>query len=277
MSSYVRTQAVMGTEFRLSARNRWVLLATLILSLFALALGFLGSGPAGPLKADALTLTAASLATLSVYLIPLLGLLLSYDTFAGELERGTLALVLATPASRLELMVGKFLGHVAVLAAAVIVGYGIAGIAIGSVHEFTAAGLWAWARLIMTSILLGAAFVAMGILISANCARTGTAAALVIGAWLIVVVLYDLALLAALILDDGGLFTTALFPWFVLANPGDAFRLFNLAALETAPVAGIDGLTRTLPFSPGLALAALGTWLAAALAAGLYCVRRIRP
>ena len=115
MTGLDRMAAVAATEFRLAFRNRWVLLATLAFTLFALALAFLGSGPSGALKADALTLTAASLSTLTVYLVPLMALLVSYDSIAGEIERGTLALVLATPVKRGELVLAKFCGHLAVL------------------------------------------------------------------------------------------------------------------------------------------------------------------
>ncbi|WAP66727.1 ABC transporter permease [Jiella pelagia] len=278
MKSLSRIAAVANTETRLASRNRWVLLATLILVLFALALAFLGAGPAGSRGASALTLTAASLATLSVYLIPLIALLLSYETIAGEIERNTLPLVLATPVRRSEILIGKFLGHIAVLSVATVVGYGIAGAAVTLVHGFDPGGALAWTRLIVTGILLGAVFVAIGILVSASTPRVGTAAALLVGIWLLLVVLYDLALLAGLIVDDGGMFTKTIFPLLVVANPGDAFRLFNLAALEaSAPVAGTDGLARSLPFPPALALAALAGWLVVMLSAGLARFRRLRP
>ena len=276
MTAITRTVAVAATEFRLSVRNRWVLLATLVLVLFALALAFLGTG--GEAKAGSLSLTAASLATLSVYLIPLIALLLSYETIAGEVERGTLPLVLATPVKRGEVMLGKFLAHLAVLTIAVLVGFGIAGIAVSTAHGFDIPGGLAWVRLIATGILLGAVFIAIGMLVSASTSRVGTAAALLVAVWLVLVVLYDLALLAGLVVDGGGFFAKALFPLLVLANPGDAFRLFNLAALEAAtPVAGIDGLARTLPYPPVLALVSLGVWLLVALFAGFTRLRRLRP
>jgi Cu-processing system permease protein len=93
-----------------------------------------------------------------------------------------------------------------------------------------------------------------------------------------VVVLYDLVLLAGLIADDGGFFTKVVFPYLVVANPGDAFRIFNLAALEAAaPVSGLDGLASTLPFPPVYAIVALAAWLLAMLAAGLVGTRRLKP
>ncbi len=278
MNGIDRMAAVTATEFRLAFRNRWVLLSTLAFTLFALALAFLGSGPSGALKADALTLTAASLATLTVYLVPLMALLVSYDSIAGEIERGTLALVLATPLRRGELVMAKFLGHLAVLALAIAVGYGIAGAVIAGVHGADTPGFLAWARLLSTAILLGAVFIALGMALSGLPRQTGTAAALAIGAWLILVVLYDLALLGAVIVDQGGAFTKTVFPGLVLANPGDAFRLYNLALIESnAPVAGLDGLAHTLPFPVSSALGVLLLWLVASLAVAWTLIRRIRP
>ena len=69
----------------------------------------------------------------------------------------------------------------------------------------------------------------------------------------------------------------AVFPWFVIANPADAFHLYNLALIETAPSAGIDGLARTLPFPPAAALAGLGLWLIVVLTLGVIRTKGIVP
>jgi Cu-processing system permease protein len=277
MNALARIAAIAGAEFKISLRNRWVLLATIILTLFAVALSFPGAGSA-TLKVDVLSLGAASIATLSGYLIPLIALLISYDCFAGEVERGTMALVLATPVNRFELLIGKFFGLVLVLSIAVIIGYGTAGIAAGGLFGFDLPGVVAWGRLLVTAILLGAVFIAVGMVVSILSLRTGTAAAFAVGIWILVVVLYDLALLAGVVADNGGVFAKTLFPFFVVANPGDAFRIFNLAALEAAaPVSGLDGLASTLPFSPAYALGALVLWLAALLGAGFFSIRRLAP
>jgi Cu-processing system permease protein len=277
MSTTTRIAAIAGQEIRIARRNRWVALATGLFTLFALALTFLGAGQGVAVKADILTLSAASLATLSVYLIPLIALILSYDTLAGEAERGTLPLTLATPVKRWELFVGKFLSQTAVVSAAILIGYSIAGGTAAALMGWEAEGLVAWARLIATSVALGAVFVALGLAVSASTARSGTAAAIAIGLWLVFVVLYDLALLGAVIADNGGAFTKSVFPWLVLANPADAFRIYNLVMLDTAPVAGIDGLAQTLPVPPATALAITAGWLATALAVGIALTRRIRP
>ena len=116
-------------------RNRWVLAIAILLAAFALTLAFLGSAPAGETKANALAITVVSLATLNIYLIPLIALLLSYDAIVGEIERGTMALLLSYPLSRWQVVAGKFLGQTAILAVAIAIGYFVAGIAVALLHK----------------------------------------------------------------------------------------------------------------------------------------------
>lgn len=276
MSAATRILSSAGLEIRIARRNRWAALATVLFTVFALALALFASGQSGQVKADTLTLTAASLATLSVYLIPLIALLISYDAFAGEVERGTLALLFATPLGRGELFLAKLLAQTSVVGAAILIGFVVAAGAVAVTTGVSATGLIAWVRLALTSLGLGAVFVALGLLISASTVRTGTAAAMAVGLWLVFVVLYDVALLGAL-MAGSEVFTGRIFPWLVLANPADAFRLYNLVLLEGAPVAGIDGLARSLPVAPEMALGTLLLWLAVALFGGVALTRRLKP
>ena len=109
-------------------------------------------------------------------------------------------------------------------------------------------GLPALIRLIVTSVALGATFLGLGYAISARSRRPSGAAGMAIGLWLVAVVLYDLGLLAAVIADNGGAFTRLVFPLALLANPADAFRLYNLAASEATAAASILG-SHVLPIS----------------------------
>ena len=122
-------------ELKDGLRNRWVLAIAILLAAFALTLAFLGSAPAGETKANALAITVVSLATLNIYLIPLIALLLSYDAIVGEIERGTMALLLSYPLSRWQVVAGKFLGQGAILAVAIAIGYCVAGIAVALLQD----------------------------------------------------------------------------------------------------------------------------------------------
>lgn len=228
-------------ELRTGIRNRWILAATLILAGLALALAFLGSAPVGEVGADRLSVTVVSLTSLSVFLVPLIALMLAYDALVGEIERGTMLLTLAYPVERWQILAGKFLGHVAILAIATAVGYGLAAAAIAATSGIAAAGLAGLLRLVASSVLLGAAFVAVGYLVSALARQRATAAGAALAVWLLLVVVYDLALLGALT-GAGELISETLFTALLLANPADLFRMINLAASEAArSVAGMAG------------------------------------
>jgi len=271
-----RILAIAGTEFRIALRNRWIVIATSLMVLFSLALTFAGSSPTGALGVDLLTVSVASMTTLSVYLVPLLALLMSFDAIAGEIERGSLALLLTYPVSRGELLVGKLLSHMAALAVAVFIGFGIAGGAAWLAGGASGDSLVALVRLGWSAVLLGASFLAIGYALSATARSSSAAAGLAIGVWILFVVLYDLGLLGALVFDNGGFFTKHVFPLLLAANPADAFRIFNLSSSgDVALAAGLSGTTGNLP-DWAVAISLFG-WPLVVLALARLALRRIEP
>ncbi|MCL3881081.1 ABC transporter permease subunit [Marivita sp. GX14005] len=263
-----RILATAATEIRIASRNRWVLIAVVLMVLFSLVLSAAGSAPTGALGADRLSVVAASLTSLSVYLVPLVALLMSFDAVAGEVERGTLPLLLTYPVARWEVLAGKLLAHTAILILAIVAGYGAAAAIAIVVDPAALSGLAALWRLTWTSVLLGATFLGIGYALSSRAKRVSGAAGLAIGLWLGLVVLYDLGLLAAVVADDGGFFTKSIFPAALLANPADAFRLFNLTAAEaTAAASGVAGAANAIPQWQSLLSVAVWPFIALALAA----------
>ena len=99
-----RIIAIARIEATITRRNRWLLMATVIMVLFAVALTLAGSAPTGTLGVNMLTVSVASMTTLSVYLAPLLALMMAFDSIAGEAERGGLGLLLSYPVSRAEIL-----------------------------------------------------------------------------------------------------------------------------------------------------------------------------
>lgn len=263
---------ITAKEIRDSLRNRWVLAATLLLAALALSLGFLGSAPAGEVKADPLTVTVVSLSSLSIFLIPLIAMLLSHDALIGEIERGTMALLLSYPVSRGQVLVGKFAGHLAVLALATGAGYGLAGVALQLANGASDPAAWKpFLLLIAASILLGAAFLAMGYLISAKVKERGTAAGVAVGVWLFFVVIFDMALLGVLVADTKQLITAPMLEAVLLFNPADIYRLLNLTGYEnTAMYAGMAGLSSQLSLGRPVLLAAQLLWIAVPFALALW-------
>lgn len=263
-------------ELLIARRNMWVATSVILMALFSVVLTLAGGAPTGSLGVDPLMVAVTSITTLSVYLIPLIGLLLSFDAIAGEAERGTLALSLTYPLSRGEILIGKFLAHFAVLSFAVAVGLLLtAGLTIA---RYGAGDLsfMPLAKLFVTSLALGAAFLGVGYIVSAKVRQTGVASGIVILIWLICVVLYDLGLLGALVADGGGTFTKSIFPWLLVANPADAFRLINMPAETVSDLAsgisaagGVSGLVGQLT--------SLLLWPVFALFAAWLAFRKIEP
>lgn len=254
---------ITGKEVRDSLRNRWVLAATMLLAALALSLGFLGSTPTGSVKVDPLTVTVVSLSSLSIFLIPLIAMLLSYDALIGEIERGTMALLLSYPVSRVQILAGKFIGHIIILTLATAAGYGLAGIALQLANGGIDIAAWKpFALLIAASVVLGAAFLAMGYVISAKVKERGTAAGVAIGVWLFFVVIFDMTLLGVLVADSEQTITAPVVEGILLLNPADIYRLLNLTGYEnTAMYAGMAGLSEQISLTVPVLLAAQVLWV----------------
>lgn len=266
-------------ELQDGLRNRWIVSATLLLLALALSLIWLGATPVGSVGASPFVVSVVSLSSLSVFLLPLLGLMLSYDAVVGESERGTLLLLLAYPVRRWQFLAGKFVGHSAVLAIAVALGYGVAGAALfWRTADVATAELAAFAVMMASSVLLGMAFVAIGFLLSTVVRERATAAGMAIGVWLVIVVVYDFALLGLLTGGAGDRIGRGLFNALLLVNPTDAYRLLNLTSFSrVADLAGVAGLVSSGTATAAAAILCLAAWVAVPLAAAGLVFARTEP
>lgn len=260
---------IAAKEIRERMRNRWVVAATLLLAALALTLTFLGAAPAGRVGAGALEVVVVSLCSLSIFLLPLIALLISHDAVVGESERGTMLLLLSYPIARWQVLLGKFLGLVAVLGLATVVGYGAAAAALLAVGHGVAAESWqAFALMVGSSVLLGAAFIALGMLASTLVHDRGAAAGVAVGLWLVMVLLWDMALLGVLVADAGESISAGMVDAALLLNPTDAYRLLNLAGLPgLGALSGMAGLAEGTGLTPAVLLATLAAWVLLPLAA----------
>ncbi|WP_237173306.1 ABC transporter permease [Paracandidimonas lactea] len=272
------TLIIIEKEFRDGLRNKWVLAVTVLLAALALSLGFLGSAPTGSVKVDPLTVTVVSLSSLSIFLVPLIAMLLSYDAIVGEVERGTMALLLSHPVSRWQVVVGKFFGHVAILGLATVAGYGLAGITLQMAHGGVDFSAWMpFVLLIAASILLGASFLSVGYLISAVVRERATAAGIAIGVWLFLVVIYDMALLGILVADQGKTITSSILNVVLLFNPTDVYRLLNLTGYENVSMfSGMAGLSEQARIPAQVLIGAQLLWIAAPFSLAILAFKR-RP
>lgn len=269
--------AVSRKEFRDSFRNRWVLAITLLFTVLALGLAYFGAAASGRVGFESFDSTIASLTTLAAFVIPLIGLLIAYDTVVGERDSGTLLLLLSYPLTRTELLTGKFIGHSGVLGIATVVGFGIA-VALIQVMSPEARSLVAWediAGFMASAALLGASFAGMACLVSVLTRDKSRASGLALLIWFILVILFDLLLLAALVASGGDAIERAVYPYLLLLNPIDVFRLVNLVALGGGSGNAIFmGMTGGHVYSIPALYAVLLVWSVAPFAAALVAFRK---
>lgn len=263
-------------EIQEGLRNRWVLATTMLLATLALTLTFLGSAPTGNVGAGALDVVIVSLSSLTIFLVPLIALLISHDAIVGEMERGTMLLLLSYPVGRWQVILGKFVGHLAIMAFATLLGYGAAAVALAATGVPIDPASWsAFLSMILASIMLGAVFIAIGYLVSALVAERGTAGGIAIGVWLVFVLIFDMALLGILVVDQGRMVTSETLNILLLLNPTDAYRLLNLGSGGAIALSGMGGIAENAALSPAVLAGALVLWALVPLtAAALVFSRR---
>ena len=238
-------RALMWHELLERTRDRWVLVISALFTLLALGVSLYGrsSEQASP------ALIGPSLMTLASLFVPLVALILGHDAVVGERERNTLGLLLSMPLGKGELVLAKLSGRFLALTGAITLGLGLPML-------FTPVGTAAvLARLLPETLLLGAAFLSLGILISTMARHQITAASMGISLWFLFVFFYDLGLLGLLVATDGAI-SGEWVARLVQLNPAGLFRVRMMAGLtgeETLAGLGIEvGL-------PGL-LEALTLW-----------------
>lgn len=264
--------ALAGKEFRDRFRNRWVLAVAVVFTVFSLLITYFGAAVQGQIGPRSIELTIASLVSLVIYLIPLIALLLGFDAIVGERERGSLDLLLALPITRLELLLGKFLGLAGALTLSTVAGFAL--VALLLFQQFSYAGLYHYLGFVFSSVLLGLAFLSLAMLLSVLARDRTRASGLAIALWFALVLVFDLLLLGLLVASGGELGGDA-FAYLLLLNPADIFRILNIFSLDD--VRRLYGLASIVPPALGQAWlmgGAMLVWIVGPLALASW---RFRP
>ena len=276
MAAVSRSRAVAllaAKELRDSWRNRWFLLYAGAFTALALGVSWLSVTGIARAGHASLGRTAGSLVSLVLLVVPLMGLTLGAQAIAAERERGALLYLLAQPVDVLEVVLAKFLGLVGAVVAALLLGFGLAAMALSG--QASDGQLLAFAGFLGLSLLLATATVSTGLLLSALSSRASVAAGLALFAWLAMVLGGDLGLMGTALvlrLDAGSLLAAA------LVNPLQVFKMAAVLALRGGLDAlGPAGLYATVRWGSavGPALAGLlALWTVLPLVATGWLMRR---
>ena len=253
-------------ELMEAIRSRWVVLSGALFGVLALALSIFGMRSVGAAGFGGFSRTAIGLLNLTLYLVPLLALLLGINSMAAEREEGPLEVLLAQPIARRSIVLGKFFGLAAALASALCGGFGAAGIVIGVAGADADAG--GYIILLLRSIGLGLAFLSLGLWIASATATRLRALSWGLLLWFTTVLLYDLLIVGTTALFGGSALRAAL-GLLLAANPVDLVRVGTLIHLGGADSFGLTaqaliGFLRG-PYGAALLTLALLAWIAVPL------------
>lgn len=248
-------------ELGAAMRNRWLLAYAALFAALALGLSLIGMRMAGAVGLEGYGRTTASLLNLCLSLVPLVALLLGSVGLAGDREVGLLEVFLAHPVGRAELLLGRFLGAVAAIGLATLLGFGLAGVLIGLATG--AGGGLQYLAFLGIAVALAAVYVAVGIAVAvaARSRMHGVAAALAI--WFASVVVFDLVLIGAGAMAGAGAQVLA---GALLMNPVEISRILALLLLDPSlevlgPVGGVLVARFGAPGAAGLLAGAMAAWI----------------
>jgi Cu-processing system permease protein len=154
-----------------NVRNKWIIILTIIFASLTLVVSYFGS-----IFTDGwqdLGITIQGMMSLVQLLIPIIALMLGYSAIIGEIEKGSMSSLLSLPVTRLEILLGKFIGLGSLLAITIIIGFGLAGIVIGfNVSDVDYLG---YIIFIFATIMIGLVFLALALFLSTLFNKRSTA------------------------------------------------------------------------------------------------------
>jgi Cu-processing system permease protein len=174
---------LLAREIQESMRSRWFLALTAVFGALALGVSYLSFAGTNALGFAGFDRTAASLINLMLLFVPLMGLLIGALGISGEREDGTLGYLLAQPVSRFSVYAGKFAGQGLSLVMSVGLGLGLAGLVVG--WKAGPEGAGSFGTLAVAAVLLGAASLGVGFLVSVRSASRMRALATALVLWVV--------------------------------------------------------------------------------------------
>ncbi len=174
--NFQKIKAIAKKEFMDNVRNKWVLALSIIFLLLVILMSYFGGAMSGgDVEFQGYKSTVGSLSTIASMLLPIIAIMLGYSTVIGERENGSMSVVLGCPVSRFDVILGKFLGLGAVLAATIFLGFGVSGIIVGAMAGFDDA--LAYLLFMVLTVLFASFFLGFSIFMSTIASKRSTAIA----------------------------------------------------------------------------------------------------
>jgi Cu-processing system permease protein len=263
-------------EVTATARLWWIRLLTLAYAAVTVAMAHASGVIAETAPDEAFARLAVAVLPLALSLVPLAALLIAVSGAAAEDATGFL---LSQPVSRLQHLVGRWLGQAAALSISLVLGFGAGGAIVSLLSGASDVGRFV--VLVAACLLAAVAFLSIGTLITATVSHRSAAMGIAAFVWFVAVILYDSIMLAIAVWATGSAGARVLFV-SVFANVVDLVRILTLLLAGTPHVLGAAGESwlRGLggpQLAALLSIGALAAWifLPLALAARIHSTRDV--
>lgn len=233
MSTPLRTIARM--EFMATERVWWIRLLTAAYALITIAMAY-ASGVVGETEPDeAFARLTVAVLPLALTLVPLAALLIGVTAAATD---DATSFLLSQPVSRLQHLVGRWLGQAAALSISLVAGFGTGGaivVLLSGARDIARLGV-----LMGACVIAAIAFLSISTLIVSTVSRRSAAMGLAAFVWFFTVILYDAAMLTIAVSTTGVTGARVLFV-SVFGNVVDLVRVLALLLAGTPHVLGAAG------------------------------------
>jgi Cu-processing system permease protein len=214
-------------------RNKWIIVLSFIFALLTLVTSYFGS--IFSTGWQDLGATISGMMSLVQFLIPIIALILGYAAIIGEIERGSMSALLSQPITRLEILLGKFIGLGSILAFTIIIGFGVAGIVIA--FNVPDVNFINYLIFIGSTILIGLVFLSISLFFSTIFKKRTTAIGGAIFLWFLFNMILPMIFVGVLVASVGieNLMSGELPSWYyilTLSSPLSAYTTFNILALH---------------------------------------------
>ena len=225
-------------EFVLNRRNRWVMSFAGLFAVMTTLISYFGMVTSGYAGFQDFIRTAASLANLGGFVLPLFALLLGVFSFLSDREY--LELLVTQPISRSQVLLGKISGLSLTVLAASALGFGLPGVIIAL--AIGTEGAVGYLFVVGYCSLLAVVFVALAVLIALLSRRRQIALGIAVALWIFFELVYGMLMLGTTLYLPTTVLETSLLVG-LLGNPVDIARVLSLLQVGGPHLFGPAGAT----------------------------------
>jgi ABC-type transport system involved in multi-copper enzyme maturation permease subunit len=259
-------------ELRDTLHSRWLIGFGLLMAVLTAAISYYGMSTARQTGFQGFGLVAASLLNLVLFTVPLIALVQTCLSLAGNPD--DLPILLTQAVRRRQILLGKYLGVTGAMATTLLGGLALGGglVLLGAGGEHIGDFLLLIA---LTAVLIGV-FAAVGATVATLWHDRTKALGIGLSLWFVLVILYDL-IVFGLALAGSGLPLRTLLLTALALNPVDAVRVLYLLVTGNPTFVGATGAVMAETFGGAgqvVLVAILGIWLVGGLLLAIYTFER---